>query len=326
MIRVLLLLMLAIASPALAGTSANYSLSPSANDHGGLRGTSASYTADFSHAPGVAGASADFASRSGYAGQLYDAIALDIIAPPATISEGLTRQLAAALRWDDATTSPLAPESIAWSVQSGPLVSISASGLVTAANVYQNSAASLRGTHPLVSGTLVLTVLNTDLDNFAPYAGDRVDDAWQVQYFGLTGTSNTGPSDDSDGDGLSNLVEFAFGTVPTSNSSGTPALQYNGTFAGGGSIGSTGQPIAAFEPVSTGLDFRAVFVRRKSFAADGLLYTPQFSANLTTWQPSSVTPVVLADDGTYQIVTVPYPPLVGGRKARFFRVSISLTP
>lgn len=326
MIRVLLLFMLAIASPALAGISANYTLSPSANDNGGLRGTSASYTADFSHAPGLAGSSTDFASRSGYAGQLYDAIALDLTAAPTTVAEGATRQLAATLRWDDATTSPLAPESIAWSVQSGPLVSISASGLVTAAIVYQTTAASVRGTHPAMIGTLALNVLNTDLDNFSPYAGDRVDDAWQVQHFGLTGTSDTGPADDSDGDGLSNLIEFAFGTVPTSNSSGTPALQYNGTFAGGGSITSTGQPVAAFEPVSTGLDFRAVFVRRKSHAADGLVYTPQFSANLTTWQPSSVTPVVLADDGTYQIVTVPYPPLVGGRKARFFRVSISLTP
>lgn len=326
MIRSLMLLFLAACMHLHAGSSANYSLTPSTIDTGGLRGTSANLTADFSNAPGSAGSSANLLSRSGHAGQLFDATALDLAASPSTVNEGSTRQLIATLLFDDATTSPLAAESIAWSVQSGPLSGISSSGLATASIVYQDGAAVVYAAYQSLTDTLALTVLNTHLDNFAPYAGDRVDDAWQVQYYGLISPGNAGPNDDSDSDGLTNLLEFAFGTLPTSNSSGTPALQYNGTFSGGGSIGSTGQPVVAFEPVTTGLDFRAVFIRRKNHLADGLLYTPQFSANLTFWQSSAVVPVVLADDGVYQVVSVPYPPLVGGRKARFFRVSISLSP
>jgi len=47
---------------------------------------------------------------------------------------------------------------------------------------------------------------------------------------------------------------------------------------------------------------------------------------MTTWQTSIVTPTVLADDGTYQVVSVPYPNFVAGRKARFFTVTVSTAP
>jgi hypothetical protein len=52
----------------------------------------------------------------------------------------------------------------------------------------------------------------------------------------------------------------------------------------------------------------------------------QFSANLGTWQDYVLAVTVLADDGVNQIVSVPYPPFVGGKKARFFQVSVSLAP
>ena len=74
------------------------------------------------------------------------------------------------------------------------------------------------------------------------------------------------------------------------------------------------------------MDFRALFIRRKDAATAGLTYAPQFSATLATWANSAAVPTVLADDGTYQIVSVPYPPFVGGKKARFFRISVSLAP
>jgi hypothetical protein len=35
---------------------------------------------------------------------------------------------------------------------------------------------------------------------------------------------------------------------------------------------------------------------------------------------------VLADDGVNQIVSVPYPPLVGGQQAKFFRIQVTLAP
>ena|GEM_PF-2560919 len=65
--------------PAFAGS---YTLSPQANDHGGLRGTSTHYTADFSAMPGGAGSSTSYIDRSGYAGQLGDVIATAIYLEP----------------------------------------------------------------------------------------------------------------------------------------------------------------------------------------------------------------------------------------------------
>ena len=138
--------------------------------------------------------------------------------------------------------------------------------------------------------------------------------------------ANTGPSDDFDGDGVANLLEYAFGSNPGSNSSGTGLLVYSGTFAGGGTITGTGKPAVAFESTPTGVDYRALFVRRKDHAAVGLTYQVKFSANMTTWQTSNVTPTILADDGTYQVVSVPYPNFIAGRKARFFTVTVGTTP
>ena len=75
--------------------------------------------------------------------------------------------------------------------------------------------------------------------------------------------------------GISNLLEFAFGTNPVTSTAA--ALQYNGTLAGGGTITATGQPKMVFESIPTGVDFRALFVRRNDYVAAGLTYTVQFS-------------------------------------------------
>ena len=151
---------------------------------------------------------------------------------------------------------------------------------------------------------------------------------WRQSFFGTSAnTGNAANTADGDGDTLSNLLEFAFGTNPTINNSS--ALVYTGTFAGGGTITATGQPITRFESVPNGIDFRAVFVRRKDFAAAGLKYRPQFSVDMSSWQPTSdvePTVAVLADDGTYQIVSVPYPAFISGKKAKFFRISVSIAP
>ena len=144
------------------------------------------------------------------------------------------------------------------------------------------------------------------------------------QAAGINPTAN--PTGDDDSDGISNVMEIAFGTNPGAGGSGTGVLQYTGGFAGGGVIINNGQPITAQEPAPNTVDVRAIFVRRKDASTLGITYTVQFSANLTTWQSSTVTPTVLADDGTYQVVSVPYPFFIGTKKARFFHVIIDLTP
>jgi hypothetical protein len=148
-------------------------------------------------------------------------------------------------------------------------------------------------------------------------------ESWRLFYFGSS-TTATGTLEDFDFDGVLNLFEFAFGTNPTVRGGGP--RQYNGTLAGGGTIGATGQPITVFEPTATGIDYRALFVRRVDHVAAGLTYTPQFSAGLSTWEDSAVVPTVLADDGAHQIVSVPYPPFVGGIKACFFRMRVTMAP
>ena len=116
--------------------------------------------------------------------------------------------------------------------------------------------------------------------------------------------------------GVNNLLNFAFGVHPVTGGPGT--LQYTGTLAGGGTISAAGQPLT----LKNGADIRALFIRRKDYVAAGLTYTPRFSPNLTTWTDSTTTPTVLADDGTNQIVSVPYPPLAGG----FFQLRVSVAP
>lgn len=136
--------------------------------------------------------------------------------------------------------------------------------------------------------------------------------------------SAAGPMADADGDGVPNLMEFAFGTSPSTSSSAP--VQFSGTFAGGVTLTQPGQPVAAHESKPDGTDYRAVFVRRTDHEAVGLTYTVKFSADLVTWQTSTVTPTILGSDGTHEAVSVPYPLFIGGKKARFFTVGVDAAP
>ena len=142
---------------------------------------------------------------------------------------------------------------------------------------------------------------------------------WRTTFFGAA-TANIGNLEDFDHDGVVNLLEFAFGSNPASTVSGLAPLQYSGTFAGSGVITATGQPVTLIE----GSDIRAVFVRRKDYLTAGLTYTPQFSATLTSWYDSTTIPSILADNGTWQIVSVPYPALAGAQVPHYFRIGVTL--
>lgn len=133
--------------------------------------------------------------------------------------------------------------------------------------------------------------------------------------------ASQGLLDDPDGDGVSNLQEFAFGTGPLNAGGG--ALEYSGSLAGGGTLTRTGQPAVVGETVGAATQWHALFVRRTDHAASGITYTVSFSGDLGTWEAAATSPTVLADDGSYQIVRLAFPTLVGGLEARFFRVSIS---
>jgi hypothetical protein len=212
-----------LASTAFAGSrsSASYTVPADSSDAGGRRATSAAYSHD-GCIGGIAGvgtvAVPAEVARHGYLGQIYNAFSLALSASPTNVNEGATRQLAARALLDDGTTLNLAPASVAWSPASGPILSISAGGLLTAASVYENTPASAQGTWRGLSATLGLRVMNGENDNFGTYAGDGMDDAWQVQHFGV-GNPNAGPGGDPDGDEQSTGYEYYAGSNPTDGSS-----------------------------------------------------------------------------------------------------------
>jgi hypothetical protein len=90
-----------------------------------------------------------------------------------------------------------------------------------------------------------------------------------------------------------------------------------------------GLPLPVLESItSESVDFRAVFAWRKDWAAAGLTYTVQFSADLTEWVDSAETPTLLeSGSGDIDAVYVDYPMIIettaGFEKAQFFRLSVS---
>ena len=117
---------------------------------------------------------------------------------------------------------------------------------------------------------------------------------------------------DSDNDGVVNLLEFAYGTDPSQALGGS--VQWSGS-----SLITAGSPIPYVFQGGTGtFSYRAAFSRRKDYSSHGLSYTVEFSADLNTWKASSVAPTILADDGMVQVVSVPYPVFVNGKKATFW--------
>lgn len=103
---------------------------------------------------------------------------------------------------------------------------------------------------------------------------------WAADY-GLTG-DDASPDAVLQADRLSNLQKFAFGMNP--NVANFGPLE----FVVQGEIAAPGAPtLMNFAEPGTPYEARAVFIRRKDYAAAGLVYTGHFSADLTRWTPSS---------------------------------------
>ena len=318
------LLLLAAFMPGalLAGTSASYTLDPHANASGGEQGCSANYSLSGSTTHGGQGTSSNYTSRGGYAGQLGFAQEILLSATFPTLAEGQSMQLSAEMSYDDGTSVPLSPSELSWEVESGPISSVSVSGVATASIVYQDSQATVQASGSGLVGSFNLTVLDVDRDNYGSYAGDRLPDPWQISHFGLN-TPRAGQDDDFDADGIVNLIEFAHGTNPANLKSGVHPLRMSG-----GALASPGVPVIEYAPAPNVLPHRMLFIRRKDAADLNLNYLPQFSRNLSAWSNATTPVTVIADDGTYEVLSVRFPVLIGGQRSssKFFRLNLAFSP
>lgn len=280
----------------LAWTMTSFAATPAlVNSAGTAGGRQTAGTIVVDSAIGGIGGSASvgtFLARHGVAGQLTDLQAVTVSAASTTVNEGATSQLAAAAVFTDASVLPLATSAVAWSVSGGGLASVNSSGLVTAATVYQNTNGVARADYLGQFGTLTLSVVNVGTDDFGTYAGDSVDDAWQVQHFGI-GSASAAASADPDGDGQNNLFEYLAGTTPTSGAS-----LFNVTIANTGAS----QRSVTFSPLAAGRS-----------------YTVEYRTNLFTGSFTPASGGTSSGGGTQTFTDAS-----ATNSARYYRVRISL--
>ena len=285
----------AIAAPR---TSSDYAITTdtvdSAGQHtasaGGLYGNdgSAGAVVGVSSVPGEV-------TKHGFIGQLYELLGYGLLASNYYPAELGTTQLFPVRTADDGTNTVIPTTGFTFSVLSGPITNISATGLVTAGAVYQNTTAVVGATSPAFVGqlTLPLYVQDTLPDNFGSYAGDGIPDSWQFQYFGLNNPL-AAPGADASGTGQTNLFKYTAGLNP---------LDPNSRF------------VLTIQSGLTSTQRRLVFYPR---LADRT-YIIEFRSSLTTgqWDPLGAT--TFADQANIRTVTDPN----AGVPARFYRVRIT---
>jgi hypothetical protein len=250
-------------------SSSDYLVSAQSIDAGGTVAGSTTYLLRGS-AIGGSGVGADpvlsngtYGRKPGFVGQLYRITTLQVVSNSQTIDEGTTLQLNVLAKADDDTYfAPLDASLVAWSVVNGPLISVSNSGVVTADHVYQDTPAAVAVSRGTLSSQLQLTVLNVSNDDFGAYAGDGVDDSWQVQYFGLPPNPLAGPNVDADGTGQTNLFKFMAGLNPLDGSRFTVDIQRV--------PGNPSEMNIIFGPVANG---RSYLVQYQSNGGNGAWYT-----------------------------------------------------
>ena len=278
-------------------TSADYAFTTDIIDSAGQRAASADYAQEASLGA-IAGlaSSANEVVKHGFIGQLYELLGYGLLASDYYPAELGTTQLFPVRTADDGTNVVIPTAGFTFSVLSGPLASVSTTGLVTAGEVYQHSAAVVGATSPQFAGQLELplNVQETVPDNFGSYAGDGLADAWQVQYFGLDNPL-AAPGADASGSGQTNLLKYVAGLDP---------LDPNAVFRLRIEVvpGQPGQKRIVFGPV---LADRLYSVKAKAALTD------------PAWQPLASE----ASDGLLPERTVTDLEASGGRK--FYEVEIT---
>ncbi len=128
---------------------------------------------------------------------------------------------------------------------------------------------------------------------------------------GLTGADDAGPSAIPFGDGVENLLKYAFNLT---GSGPDRRVLVAGT-------GTAGLPCITLDRSVPALRFE--YLRRKG---SGLTYIPQLSTDLIAWQPLAATPVVADIDAAWERVVIAEPCDPATIPRLFGRVAVVLPP
>ena len=148
--------------------------------------------------------------------------------------------------------------------------------------------------------------------------------AWLSLYFTpdqIADPSTTDPTADPDGDGIPNLLEFAFNLDPTF---AEPAIMIAGT-------GVRGLPLIQLEPVGDA-DFRLTveYVRRTVASGSGITYAVQFTSSLAPvaadWQTTETESVTSINARWDRVKVTDTVSLGSGSPTRFARVAVTPAP
>ena len=241
-----------------------------------------------------------------------------------SIASGATHALAVA-----ATTGAQVTRAIAGTLTltAGNILNLTAAATPAAGEyVLATATTAITGTPTTINyngitGVVSIDTVSTPKRLLLTVSGGTPYDTWASGFTPNPGLATENPDSDS----LTNLQEFAFGTNPNASTGGSI------TYTVGGEVSATGLPVAV-NFADPGVDFRAVFGRRKDYIAAGLTYTVQFSAGLDVWVNSADTPTEVSNSTTGDIdaVSVPYPLFIetvnGMEKPTFFRVGVSQAP
>jgi len=274
-------------------------ITTSSIDGGGLRTSSANYTMDNSIGgiDGVSSSAAD-TTKDGYIGQLTEVVSMVVTAVPSSVGVGSMAFLSGTATLDDSTVDNLSGSDVAWSSPNEPypVASISGSGVLSPADVYAPTPAT-------VNGFYLGGISNTSLQVFAPDSiGDGIPDWWRQAYFGAATPTNTHDcaTCDADGTGQNNFFKFVAGLNPTN-----PASVFVLKIAP--VVGQPTQKALTYSPILVGF---------------GQTYTPQFRTNLTggATYAALTTTSVLTTNGSQVSVN----DLSATQTQKFYRVNISL--
>src|SRR5262249_1481200 len=109
----------------------------------------------------------------------------------------------------------------------------------------------------------------------------------------LNNAQISGATADPDGDGVANLLEFAFNLNPRINDRAT-------MIAG---TGTSGLPLVRLETINNQKVLTIEFVRRRAVGSPGITYHAEFGSDLTTWSETGTVVVTQIDD-TWERVKV----------------------